>query len=238
MRKEQSIIIWVEDAMNRFVQLFMVLSASGFLFACSSKSDPAAPCPVAGKCPGMTMAYPQPLIGTKIPDVTLDAYHAGEITKVKLSGYRGKWLVLFFYPADFTFVCPTELRELAENYDKFKSQKAEVLSVSTDSVYVHRAWHDQNEAVKTVKFPMLSDRSGRLSRALGAFAEEGGHAVRASFVADPEGRIVAYEFHDETIGRSTEELLRKLEAAVAVRESHGDFCPASWKPGRDMIKSR
>jgi len=176
-----------------------------------------------------------PVIGMTIPAGTFDAFYKGEITRIKLSDYRGKWLILFFYPADFTFVCPTELREMAEYYDRFRKSGAEVLAISTDSAYVHRAWHEQNGAVQKVRYPMLSDRSGALSRALGAYVADKGIAVRASFVVDPDGIIVAAELHDESIGRSAAELLRKLEAAVAVRAHEGDFCPAAWNPGDEMI---
>jgi alkyl hydroperoxide reductase subunit AhpC len=176
-----------------------------------------------------------PVIGMTVPAGTFDAFYQGEITRIKLSDYRGKWLILFFYPADFSFVCPTELREMAEYYDRFRKAGAEVLAISTDSVYVHRAWHEQNEAVQQVQYPMLSDRAGTLSRALGTYVAEKGISVRASLVIDPGGIIIAAEFHDESIGRSAAELLRKLEAAVAVREHEGDFCPAAWNPGDEMI---
>mgnify|MGYP001139034379 CR=1 FL=1 len=174
-------------------------------------------------------------IRTKIPEIKMEAFYEGKITKINLSDYRGKWLILFFYPADFTYVCPTELRELSEFYPKFKKLNAEILSISTDSAYVHQAWHKHNEAVKTVKYPMLSDRSGKLSRNLGAYEEAKGTSIRASYIVDPDGKIIAYEVHDETIGRNSSELLRKLQAAIAVRESDGDFCPAGWNIGEEMI---
>ncbi|HNV48080.1 MAG TPA: redoxin domain-containing protein [Spirochaetota bacterium] len=215
------------------VSLVIALSAG-----CSNGAGEAPVCPHAFGGNGGTHGAPHTLIGKTVPNLALDAFHKGEIKTVRLADYRGAWLVLVFYPADFTYVCPTELRELAELYGKFTALKAEVVSVSTDSMFVHRAWHEHNEAVRRVTFPMVSDRAGKLSRALGAYVEAKGAAERASFVVDPEGRIVAYEFHDETIGRSADELLRKLEAAVAVRASNGDFCPAGWRPGRDMVTPR
>jgi NADH-dependent peroxiredoxin subunit C len=180
----------------------------------------------------------KPLIGSALPALEMDAFYKGALTKVRLADFRGKWLVMMFYPGDFTFVCPTELRELSDSYDQFRKAGAEVLSVSTDSVYAHRAWADHDDTIKKIAYPMLSDQAGRLSRVLGVYAEEKGTAMRGSFVVSPEGIVVAYEVHDESIGRSAAELLRKLEAAVAVRESDGGFCPASWKPGQKMVKPR
>ncbi|MGQ9843371.1 MAG: peroxiredoxin [Spirochaetota bacterium] len=145
-------------------------------------------------------------------------------------------MILFFYPGDFTFVCPTELKELSQFYDDFKNNNAEILSVSTDSVYVHKAWQESNDSLKDVKFPMLSDRAAALSKVLGVYDENTGEALRASFIVDPEGVVVAYEIHNPTIGRSAGELLRKLDAAIAVKKGGGGLCPASWKKGDALIK--
>src|SRR3989338_2635547 len=175
------------------------------------------------------------MINDRAPDFTADAYIGDEIKKVSLSEYKGRWLVLFFYPADFTFVCPTELGELADNYDTFRKLGADILSVSTDTAFVHKAWHDNSETIRRVRFPMLADPGGKVSRAYGAYDEEHGHAVRATFVIDPEGKIKAFEFHDNGIGRSVEELLRKLQAAQFTA-THGVVCPASWKPGGKTLK--
>ncbi|HPA73447.1 MAG TPA: peroxiredoxin [Spirochaetota bacterium] len=191
-----------------------------------------APAPTALQAPAGTAA---PLIGHTVTDRELDAYHNGEMKKIRLSRYRGKWLILFFYPADFTFVCPTELKDMSEHYEKFRKAGAEVVSVSTDSVFVHQAWAGQHEDIKKIRYPMASDRPGTLSRALGIYDAAKGVSVRASFIVDPEGKIVAVEMTDEAIGRSAAELLRKLEAAVAVRESDGGFCPANWHAGEEMI---
>lgn len=176
------------------------------------------------------------LINQQIPDFELDAYHQGELKKVRLSELRGKWLVLFFYPADFTFVCPTELEEMAELYPQFQEAGAEVLGVSTDTVYVHKAWHDTSPAIHKVDFPMLADPAGKLSRALRVLLEDEGVALRASFIVDPNGLIKAYEVCDNSIGRSAEEVLRKLQAAVYVAQHQGEVCPASWKPGKKTLK--
>jgi len=175
-------------------------------------------------------------IGQKIPDLELDAFHNGEIKKVKLSDYRGKWLVLIFYPADFTFVCPTELEEAAEHYEEFKGLGAEVISVSTDTAFVHKAWHDHSPAIKKVRFPMVADPSGRLCRELGTYIEEEGLSLRATFIVDPDGVLRAMEMHDNSIGRSAKEILRKLQAAVYVKEHQGEVCPASWEPGKETLK--
>jgi NADH-dependent peroxiredoxin subunit C len=176
------------------------------------------------------------LINRQAPALTLDAFHGDAIKKMSLADFRGKWLVLFFYPGDFTFVCPTELKELADFYPEFKKLGAEIVSISTDSAYVHRAWHGQNEQVKTVTYPMLSDRGGRLSRDLGVYNDDAGTAQRASFVINPDGVIVACEIHNDAIGRSVEELLRKVAAAVAVSKGGGGYCPAGWKQGEELIK--
>ncbi len=175
-------------------------------------------------------------IGDKIPDFELDAYHNDEIKKVKFSRIRGKWIVLVFYPGDFTFVCPTELEELAGLYSEFKKLGAEVLSVSTDSVHVHKAWHDTSEAVKKVKYPMLADPNAKLSKALGTYIEEDGVSLRGTFIFNPSGELKAFEINHNDIGRNAHELLRKLKAAKFVSENKGLVCPASWEPGKKVLK--
>ena len=177
-------------------------------------------------------------IGEKIPDFELEAYHEGKIKRIKLSNYQkqDKWLVLLFYPADFTFICPTELEEAAKYYSQFKKLGAEILSVSTDTVYTHKAWHDSSPAVKKVKFPMVADPARKLCRAFGTLIEEEGVSLRATFIVDPDGKLVVMEIHDNSIGRSIEEIFRKLQAAKYVRGHKGEVCPASWKPGKKTLK--
>lgn len=175
-------------------------------------------------------------IGHKIPDLELDAYVNDQIKEIRLHDYAGKWLAIVFYPADFTFVCPTELEELARLYPKFQAEDAEVLSVSTDTVYVHKAWHDHSPAIRQIKFPMVADPSGVMSREFGVYIEDEGLALRGSFIVDPDGILRAYEIHDNSIGRSMKELLRKLQAAKFVREHGGEVCPASWEPGAKTLK--
>jgi len=175
-------------------------------------------------------------IGEGIPDIEVEAYHNDEIKKVKLSDYRGKWAVLLFYPADFTFICPTELEEAADYYEEFKDLDAEILSVSTDTPFVHKAWHDTSPAIQKVEYPMLADPTGKLCREFGTYLEEKGVSLRATFIIDPDGVLQAYEMHANEIGRSAKELLRKLQAAKFVRECDGEVCPASWEPGEKTLK--
>ena len=178
-----------------------------------------------------------PMVGSMLPDITLDAYLASDdVQKISLSDYRGKWLVLFFYPADFTFVCPTELEDMADNYAAFQKEGAEILAISTDGVYVHKAWRDASDAIKKIQFPMLSDRCAVLSSALGVHIHEEGVALRGSFIVNPEGCIVAMEVNSDAIGRNATELLRKVRAAKYTAEHPGNVCPAKWEPGSDTLK--
>lgn len=166
----------------------------------------------------------------------VQAYHNNEIKSLDLyNDFKGKWQVLVFYPGDFTFVCPTELKELADHYGEFQQLGAEVFCVSTDSVYVHKAWHDESPAIKNMMIPMIADPAGNLCRAFGVYLEHEGVALRGSFIIDPDEIVRAYEIHDNSIGRSAKELLRKLQAAKYVREHGGEVCPASWEPGKDTL---
>lgn len=175
-------------------------------------------------------------IGQTITDGTYQAFHKEQIRSLTLSQFQGKWLVLVFYPGDFTFICPTELQELGELYPEFQKLRAEVLSVSTDSVFVHKAWHDTSPAIKNIQFPMVADPTGRLSREFGTYLEDEGVSLRGSFLVDPDGVLKVGEIHDNSIGRNGRELLRKLQAAVHVREGKGEVCPANWKPGDKTLK--
>ena len=175
-------------------------------------------------------------IGDKVEEFEADAYHDDKTKKVRLSELKGKWVVLVFYPADFTFICPTELEELADAYDDFKKLGAEVLSVSTDTVFVHKAWHDHSKAIKKIKFPMLADPSQKLCKQFGTLIDNEGLSLRGSFLIDPDGVLKAMEIHDNSLGRSTKELLRKVQAGKFVRENKGLVCPASWEPGKKTLK--
>lgn len=175
-------------------------------------------------------------IGEKVPDIGAEAFHNEEVKQVRLSDYQGKWLVLVFYPADFTFICPTELEDIADHYDEFKKAGAEVLSVSTDTAFVHKAWHDQSPAIKKIQFPMVADPTGKLCREFNTYIENEGLSLRGSFIIDPDGVLKAFEMHDNSIGRSAKELLRKLQAAKFVRENPGQVCPANWESGKETLK--
>ena len=175
-------------------------------------------------------------IGQEIPDFELDVYHENEFKKMKFSDYRGKWLVLLFYPADFTFVCPTELEEAANFYGDFRKSEAEIVSISTDTHFVHKAWHDASPAIKKIQYPMAADPTGEVCRTFGTYIEGEGLSLRASFIIDPDGKVASMEIHSNDIGRNAAETLRKLQAAKYVRESDGEVCPASWKPGGKTLK--
>ena len=175
------------------------------------------------------------LINKKVSDFKVQAYQNGEFREVTLEEIKGHWSVFVFYPADFSYVCPTELGELADNYDKFKEVDCEVYSVSADTQFVHKAWADASETIAKIKYPMLADPTGKLARDFEVMIEEEGLALRGSFVINPEGEIKAYEVHDNGIGRNAEELLRKVQAAQFVAK-HGDqVCPAKWHPGEETI---
>lgn len=176
-------------------------------------------------------------IGDKIPSISLEAYHEEKIKTLNLEDYKGKWLVILFYPADFTFVCPTELEEAAMTYEEFKALNAEILSVSTDTVFVHKAWHDNSEAIKKIKYPMLADPTGNMCKAFGTYIDNEGLSVRATYIVDPDGNVVSLEMHNNSIGRNIQEILRKLQAADFVRKNNGALvCPASWRPGSKTLK--
>ena len=170
------------------------------------------------------------------PEFTADVFQNEQIDKISLKDYKGKWVVLFFYPADFTFVCPTELGELADNYAIFQKLNTEILSVSVDTAFVHKAWHDDSSTIKKVEFPMVADPTHNICNLYGTLIEHEGLSLRATFIIDPKGIIKAYEFHNNSIGRSAAELIRKLEAAQFVEKNGGEVCPASWKPGSKTLK--
>jgi peroxiredoxin (alkyl hydroperoxide reductase subunit C) len=144
--------------------------------------------------------------------------------------------VLVFYPADFTFICPTELAAVGVLYPQFQKEGAEVFSVSTDTVFVHKAWHDNSPMIKEINFPMIADPTGKLCKELGTYLPNDGLSLRATVIVDPEGIIKAMDIHDNSIGRSSEEILRKLQAAIFVREHKTEVCPVNWRPGGETLK--
>ena len=175
-------------------------------------------------------------VGQKVPEFKLATYQNDEIKDVKLSDYKGKWVVLLFYPADFTFVCPTELEDMAALYPQFQEAGAEVISVSTDTAFVHKAWHDTSDAIGKVNYPMGADPTGQVSQLFDVYIPDNGLALRGTFIIDPDGVLKTAEIHDLGIGRSAAEALRKLEAAKFVHENGDQVCPANWKPGADTLK--
>lgn len=178
----------------------------------------------------------EPIINASAPVFNVNAYQDGQFTKVSSDDIKGKWSIFFFYPADFTFVCPTELVDMADNYDKFKALGVEIYSVSTDSEFVHKAWHDASESIRKIKYPMLADPTGVLSRGFGVMIEEAGMAYRGTFLVNPEGQIKVAEIQDNSIGRNADELLRKTEAAIFVATHDGEVCPAKWQQGAETLK--
>lgn len=175
-------------------------------------------------------------IGKEIVDFKVQAFVNNGFQEVSKQDVLGKWSVFFFYPADFTFVCPTELEDLANLYDQFKAINTEVYAVSTDTHFVHKAWHDASATIKKIKYPMLADPTGVLSRGFDVMIEEVGLADRGTFVVNPEGKIVALEVVAGNIGRNAEELLRRLQALQFVASHDGEVCPAKWKQGAETLK--
>ena len=175
-------------------------------------------------------------INKPAPLFIADAFKDGNIEKVSLSDYKGKWVVLVFYPADFTFVCPTELGSLADAYEEFTAMNTEVLSISTDTAFVHKAWWDSSETIKKIKYPMVADPTGNICRAYGTYIAEEGLSLRGTFVINPEGILKAWELHDNSIGRSSKELIRKIKAAQFVSKHGDEVCPANWEPGEKTLK--
>ncbi|MEY9868171.1 peroxiredoxin [Peribacillus sp. B2I2] len=176
------------------------------------------------------------LINKQVEDFKVQAYHAGEFKEFTLEDVKGKWAVFFFYPADFSFVCPTELADLQDNYETFKEIGCEVYSVSTDTHFSHKGWADATDTIGKIQYPMLADPANVLSRQFGVLIEEDGLALRGTFIVNPEGQIKAYEINDLGIGRNAEELVRKVQAAQFVAE-HGDkVCPAKWTPGEATLE--
>lgn len=169
------------------------------------------------------------IINSLVPEFSVQAFHQGKFKTISSSDVKGKWGIFFFYPADFTFVCPTELEDMADKYAKFQEMGVEIYSVSTDSHFVHKAWHDASDTIRKIKYPMLADPTGALSRAFGVMIEEEGMAYRGTFLVNPEGQIKIAEIHDNGIGRNADELLRKVEAAQFVATHVGEVCPAKWK---------
>ncbi|CAN2535558.1 MAG TPA: alkyl hydroperoxide reductase subunit C [Methylosinus sp.] len=175
------------------------------------------------------------LIGSEITPFKATAFHAGKFVEVTEATLKGKWSVFFFYPADFTFVCPTELEDLATNYAAFKAIGVEIYGVSTDTHFAHKAWHDTSPAIGKIEYPLVGDPTLTLSRNFDVLIEEAGLADRGTFVIDPDGKIQIVEINAGGVGRNALELLRKIKAAQYVAAHPGEVCPAKWEEGQKTL---
>lgn len=176
------------------------------------------------------------LINSIVKPFKATAYHDGKFVPVSNETLKGKWSVFVFYPADFTFVCPTELGDIADLYPEFKKLGVEIYGISTDTHFTHKAWHDTSETIRKVQYPLVADPTTTLARNFDVLIEEEGLALRGTFVIDPEGKIKLFEVHDNGIGRDAKELLRKVQAAQYVAAHPNEVCPAKWTPGAATLK--
>lgn len=177
----------------------------------------------------------QSIVNTPVKSFNATAFHNGDFIDVSEQSMQGQWSVVFFYPADFTFVCPTELGDMADHYEQLKNMNVEVYSVSTDTHFTHKAWHDSSDTIGKIRFPMIGDPTGNIARNFGVMIEEEGLALRGTFVINPEGEIKVAEVNDLGIGRSAKDLVRKIQAAQYVAEHDGEVCPAAWQPGEETL---
>ena len=175
------------------------------------------------------------LINTEIKPFQAQAFKQGEFIEVSDADVRGNWAVFFFYPADFTFVCPTELGDLADHYAEFRQRGVEIYAVSTDTHFTHKAWHDSSETIGKIEYTMIGDPTGAITRNFEVMREAQGLADRGTFIVDPDGVIQAVEVTAEGVGRNAADLLRKLKAAQYVRENPGEVCPAAWEEGEQTL---
>ncbi|EKF50968.1 alkyl hydroperoxide reductase subunit C [Lactococcus garvieae] len=182
------------------------------------------------------------LIGKEVEHFVTEAYQNGKFLTVNSDDFKGKWNIIVFYPADFSFVCPTELEDLQEQYNILKDLGVEVYSCSTDTHFVHAAWHEHSEAIGKVKYPMLADPSQKISRIFDVLDETSGLSQRGSFIIDPDGIVQAVEITADGIGRDASQLVDKVRAAQYIRKHPGEVCPAKWKedaealtPGLDLV---
>ena len=168
------------------------------------------------------------LVNTEIKPFSATAFHNGEFVDVSDADLKGKWSIVFFYPADFTFVCPTELGDMADNYEDFKALDVEIYSVSTDTHFTHKAWHETSDTIGKIRYPMIGDPSGEITRNFEVM-RPAGLADRGTFLIDPDGVVQFEEVTAEGIGRNAAEVLRKVKAAQYVRNHPGEVCPAKWE---------
>ncbi len=181
------------------------------------------------------------LVGKPAPDFTLEGYHNGEFTTTHLSGLRGKWVLLLFYPLDFTFVCPTEVLAFSEDVSAFRQRHCEILGISVDSKFTHKAWveteKDKGGLGGTLHYPLLSDLTRHTSRDFGVLLEDAGVALRGLFLINPEGVVVHETTNFLPVGRSSKEALRTLKAFQFVAANGGEVCPANWDEGQDAMQA-
>jgi len=175
------------------------------------------------------------LINSEIKPFEATAFHQGAFVPVSDADLKGTWSVVFFYPADFTFVCPTELGDLADHYADFQRLGVEIYSVSTDTHFTHKAWHDTSDTIGKIQYPMIGDPSGVITNNFGVMREGQGLADRGTFVIDPQGVIQIMEVSCEGVGRNAAELLRKVKAAQYIAAHPGEVCPAKWEEGDDTL---
>lgn len=176
------------------------------------------------------------IINAQAPEFKVQAFQKGEFKTVSNEDIKGKWAIFFFYPADFTFVCPTELVDLAGKYEELKKMGVEVFSVSCDTHFVHKAWYDTSDSIKKINYTMLADPLAVLAKGFGVYKADEGVAYRGTFLVDPEGKIKIAEIQDNSIGRNADELVRKVSAAQFVESHPGEVCPAKWKQGEETLK--
>lgn len=176
------------------------------------------------------------LINKEVSDFTAKYYQDDDFHELKKADLEGKWSVFFFYPADFSFVCPTELADLQELYPEFQKAGCEIYSVSCDTEYVHMAWHENSKRISEITYPMVADPTQALAKDFEVLIEDEGQAERGTFIIDPDCKIVAYEVSAGNVGRNAQELLRKVQACQFVREHGNEVCPARWKPGAATLK--
>lgn len=176
------------------------------------------------------------LIGKKVVEFKSKAFLNNEFIDLSNKDIEGKWSVFFFYPADFTFVCPTELEDLANKYEEFKNIGCEIYSVSCDTHFVHKAWHDTSKTIKKITYPMIADPTAVLARGFEVLIEEDGMAERGTFIINPNGEIVAYEVIAGNVGRNADDLFRRIQALQFVAEHGDEVCPAKWQPGAKTLK--
>ena len=175
------------------------------------------------------------MINKSIPEFTAEAFHNGEFKTITSDDVKGKWSIFLFYPADFTFVCPTELEDMQSFYEELQGLGVEVYSVSTDTHFVHKAWHDTSDAIGKITYPMIGDPTGKITRGFDVMIEEDALALRGTFLANPDGIIKVSEIHDLGIGRSAKDMLRKVKAAQYVANHDGEVCPAAWEEGAETL---